>query len=51
MHAYRDAIRDQTDAHAVEFAAIIYPGAVTERFGDGLEAIAAPEPARRSRLT
>ena len=41
MHAYRDAIRDTADSHAVEFAAIIYPGAATERFGVGLEAIAA----------
>jgi predicted component of viral defense system (DUF524 family) len=41
MHAYRDAIRDTNNEHAVEFAAIIYPGAATERFGAGLEAIAA----------
>jgi predicted component of viral defense system (DUF524 family) len=41
MHAYRDAIRDQADERAVEFAAIIYPGAATERFGPGLEPIAA----------
>ncbi len=41
MHAYRDAIRDLTDAHAVQFAAIIYPGRQTERFGEGLEAISA----------
>jgi hypothetical protein len=36
MHAYRDPIRDPKDAHAVDFAAIIYPG----RNGTGLEAIA-----------
>jgi hypothetical protein len=41
MHAYRDAIRDTANEHAVEFAAIIYPGAATERFGAGLEALAA----------
>lgn len=41
MHAYRDAIRDQADDRAVEFAAILYPGANSETFGAGLEAIAA----------
>ena len=41
MHAYRDAIRDQAGGHAVSFAAIIYPGASTEQYGAGLEAIAA----------
>jgi predicted component of viral defense system (DUF524 family) len=41
MHAYRDAIRDQADDRAVEFAAILYPGASSETFGSGLEAIAA----------
>jgi predicted component of viral defense system (DUF524 family) len=41
MHAYRDAIRDTANEHAVEFAAIIYPGATTESFGAGLEAISA----------
>jgi predicted component of viral defense system (DUF524 family) len=41
MQAYRDAIRDTANEHAVEFAAIIYPGAATERFGVGLAARAA----------
>jgi predicted component of viral defense system (DUF524 family) len=41
MHAYRDAIRDSADEHAVEFAAIIYPGSSSETYGEGLEAIAA----------
>jgi predicted component of viral defense system (DUF524 family) len=41
MHAYRDAIRDAVDQRPFEFAAIIYPGAASERFGAGLEAIAA----------
>jgi predicted component of viral defense system (DUF524 family) len=36
MHAYRDAIRDAANEHAVEFAAIIYPGAAT-RPGEGFE--------------
>jgi hypothetical protein len=41
MHAYRDAIRDANDQRPVEFAAIIYPGASSEDFGSGLQAIAA----------
>jgi predicted component of viral defense system (DUF524 family) len=41
MHAYRDAIRDESEDRVVDFAAIIYPGAATERFGVGLQAIAA----------
>lgn len=41
MHAYRDAIRDHDDRRVVEYAAIMYPGAASERFGTGLEAIAA----------
>jgi predicted component of viral defense system (DUF524 family) len=41
MHAYRDAIRNERDERPVEFAAIIYPGASSETFGPGLEALAA----------
>ena len=41
MHAYRDAIRDTGDQRAVTYAAILYPGTSSERFGPGLEAIAA----------
>jgi PD-(D/E)XK nuclease superfamily len=41
MHAYRDAIRDLRHKRAVEYAAIIYPGATTEEFGAGLQAISA----------
>jgi hypothetical protein len=40
MHAYRDAIRDENDCHAVQFAAILYPGP-TRFFGAGLAALSA----------
>jgi hypothetical protein len=41
MHAYRDAIRDGANRRPVEYAAILFPGVATERFGPGLEALAA----------
>jgi PD-(D/E)XK nuclease superfamily/Domain of unknown function (DUF2357) len=41
MHAYRDAIRDGANRRPVEYAAILFPGGATERFGPGLEALAA----------
>jgi predicted component of viral defense system (DUF524 family) len=41
MHAYRDAIRDGANRRPVEYAAILFPGAATEQFGPGLEALAA----------
>jgi len=40
MHAYRDAIRGPDGKRPVEYAAILYPGAETESFGSGLEALA-----------
>jgi hypothetical protein len=38
MHAYRDAIRDAEDQHAVRYAAIMYPGA-TRPFGSDIAAL------------
>lgn len=38
MHAYRDAIRDDTGRHVVEYAAIMYPGSESKLYGNGLEA-------------
>jgi predicted component of viral defense system (DUF524 family) len=40
MHSYRDAIRSQDGAHAVKYAAILYPGP-DQAYGDGLAAIRA----------
>jgi hypothetical protein len=40
MHAYREAIRDPTDNHVVDYAATLYPGN-TYTFGPGLEALSA----------
>lgn len=40
MHAYRDAIRDDTDQRVVQFAAILYPGPEV-RYGSGIEALRA----------
>ena len=40
MHAYRDAIRDQSGARIVSFAGILYPGA-TFRFGNEIGALSA----------
>jgi PD-(D/E)XK nuclease superfamily protein len=40
MHAYRDAIRTQSETHVVEYAAILYPGP-EKRYGDGIEALSA----------
>jgi hypothetical protein len=52
MHAYRDAIRDETGQRVVEFAAILYPGP-TKDYDDGLRALSAvpgEEDALRSEL-
>jgi len=38
MHAYRDAIRNGNERHAVRFAAILYPGA-TKFFGSEVAAL------------
>jgi predicted component of viral defense system (DUF524 family) len=38
MHAYRDAIRDETGRRVVRFAATLYPGK-TKIYGEGLSAI------------
>jgi predicted component of viral defense system (DUF524 family) len=38
MHAYRDAIRTNTEERIVTYAAILYPGP-EERYGDGIEAL------------
>ena len=40
MHAYRDAIRDETGTRVVRYAAILYPG-TTEEFGDEVAALQA----------
>jgi hypothetical protein len=40
MHAYRDAIRDQTGTRVVRYAATRYPGA-EKHYAEGLEALSA----------
>ena len=41
MHAYRDAIRDGGNRRPVRYAAILYPGAETCHYEEGLEALSA----------
>jgi predicted component of viral defense system (DUF524 family) len=40
MHSYRDAIRNEAEAHIVSYAAILYPGP-HQAYGDGLAALRA----------
>lgn len=48
MHAYRDAIRDESLARVVTYAATLYPGPEV-RYADGLEALSA-SPGRTDEL-